>query len=431
MLTPCLLGAGFQLVERSAAGLGRAFSGEASIADDASVVASNPAAMVLLGGEWNFSTGVSFINPSADATLRPALTGGNAGPALEDNDIADSAWVPYLYGTKRINDRLAIGVGVFSAFGLRTNYDTSTAALVGTDYSEITTVNFNPSLAFRLNDQLTIGAGFNAVYGEGEITSGLPGGGGAGLFGLEGDDVAFGFNIGILYEITDRTRIGLHYRSSVDLELEGSATIRPGFNDLILGGINQQRVALGAPPLPNGIVDVDGVYDASLDIELPASVELSIYHEFNDKWAIHGDVLWTQWSSFDNLQPRTGVVDANTAIAIDPLLATTQNWDDTFRYAIGATYQHNEQWTFRTGFAYDESPIDDEFRTLRIPDGDRITLSLGASYAVSDNVKIDAGYSYTFVEDVSLGQNDNGLIDTDSIGEGHIQVFALGVTGSF
>ena len=431
LLTPCLTGAGFQLAERSASGLGRAYSGEASIADDASVVASNPAAMVLLGGDWNFSLGTSYIDPNADATLFPALTGGNNGQATRDDDIADSAFVPYLYATKRINDKLVLGAGVFSSYGLSTNYETSTAALVGTDNSELTTINFNPSIAYRINDKLTLGAGFNVTYADGEVSSRAPGGGGAGLFRLEGDDVAFGYNIGLLYEFSERTRIGLHFRSSIDLELDGSATLSPAFNSAILGQINSGRAAVGAPPLPNGTVDIDGRGDGSLDIELPSTIELSIYHELSDKWAVHGDILWTNWSSFDTLAPRTGVVDANTGVAVDPLLSVPQNWDDTFRYAIGATYQANDCWTFRTGIAYDESPVDDDFRTLRIPDGDRLTLSLGASYAVNDHFTIDAGYSYVFVDDVSLGENEGGIIGTDSSGEGYIQVFALGVSGSF
>ena len=427
LMTPALFGSGFQLAERSASGLGRAFSGEASIADDASVVASNPAAMVLLGGDWNFSLGASYIDPNADATLFPALTGGNGAPATRDDDIADSAFVPYLYATKRINDRLVLGAGIFSSYGLRTNYENSTAALVGTDNSELTTINFNPSIAYRITDKLTLGAGFNVTYADGEVSSLAPGGGGAGLFRLEGDDVALGYNIGILYEFSKRTRIGLHYRSSVDLELDGSATLSPAFNSAILGQINSG----GGPPLPNGFVDIDGTGDGSLDIKLPSTIEFSIYHELSDKWAVHGDILWTNWSSFDTLAPTTGVVDANTGIAVDPLLSVPQNWDDTFRYAIGATYQANDSWTFRTGIAYEESPVDDDFRTLRIPDGDRIRLSLGASYAVNDHFTIDAGYSYVFVEDVSLGENDGGTIGTDSSGEGYIQVFALGVSGSF
>lgn len=407
LFIPATFGAGFQLAERSAAGLGRAFSGEASVADDASVLSSNPAAMILLGGDWNYSAGMTYIEPGADATLYPTVTGGNARPALRDNDIAESAFVPYLYATKRLNEDLVIGAGMFTSYGLRTNYSENVASQVGTNYSEVTTVNFNPSIGYRINDVVSIGAGFNILYAEGEITSSEVTLAGAPSFGLEGDDWSFGWNLGVLFELSEKTRVGIHYRSALNLELEGTAT----------GSI------IGLAGLASS--------DASLDVELPATAEISISHDLNSQWTLHGDVFWTQWSAFERLEPTvsTGIPAANAMI--NPVLATEQDWSDTFRYSIGTTYRHDETWTFRGGIAYDESPIDDSKRTLRIPDGDRIWLSLGASYVVNEHLTIDAGYSYIFVDEVSLGQNDNGLIDTDSIGEGNIQVFSLGVSGSF
>lgn len=407
--TPLLLAAGFQLAERSASGLGRAFSGEAAIADDASVIASNPAALIMLGGEWNFSVGASYIDPNADATLFPAITGGNAGPATRDSDIAESAWVPYLYASKLLTDNLAVGFGAFSAYGLRTNYDESTADLVGTNFSSVDTFNFNPSISYRINEFVSIGAGFNVVYAEGEITANsvpLPAafGGLTPSFSLQGDDVAFGYNLGVLFNLSEDTRLGLSYRSKIDLELEGDVT------GSIVGG---------------------GSFPGDLAIELPATVELSLYHQLNNRWAVHGDIFWTQWSAFNTLDPQVNTGNASVDGQVNAGLSTPQNWNDAFRYSIGATYQPNETWTFRTGLAYDESPVDDDFRALRIPDGDRFWLSLGASYALNEHLKIDAGYAFVFVDEVSLGENDRGLIGTNSIGEGNIQVFSLGLSGTF
>lgn len=397
LLIPFASGAGFQLSERSGSGLGRAFSGEAAIAEDASVLSSNPAALILLGGEWNYSVGVSYINPGADATLFPAVTGGNGGPALRDDDIAEDAFVPYLYLTKRITEDLTVGFGAFSTFGLRTNYSESVADQIGTNFSEVSTFTLNPSIGYRINDYLSVGVGFNALYAEGELTSNAVPGTPFPFFALEGDDWAFGYNIGILIEPTATTRIGLNYRSKFDIDLEGSS--RSTFS--------------GGAEVP-----------ADLSVELPATLQVSIAQDLSPEWTIHGDVLWTQWSSFDRLEPNT-----NSPLT-DPFLAVDQEWNDTFRYSVGATYRPNSTWTLRTGVAYDESPVDDDFRTLRIPDGDRIWLSVGASYALNENLSIDAGYSFIFIEDVSLGENDP-TIDTDSLGEGTIQIFSLGISGSF
>ena len=412
LLTPYALGAGFQINERSATGLGRAFSGEAAIADEASVLASNPAGTILLGGDWNYSLGATYINPGADATLFPAVTGGNAGAPTLDDDIAEDAVVPYLYLTKRIQDDFAVGLGIFSTYGLRTNYSNEVANLVGTNFSEITSFNINPSFSYRINEFMSIGGGFNALYGEGEITSNAVPLAGAPSFGLEGDDWGFGYNLGVLFELSSTTRIGLSYRSQVELELEGSAT------GSIVGG---------------------ATVGSDLEIDLPAIAEFSIYHELSDQWAIHGDILWTQWSDFESLDPRVSTGIPAQDAAINAGLSTPQNWNDTLRFAIGATYQHCSNWTFRGGLSYDESPIDDEFRTLRIPDGDRFSFNVGASYKVNEAVSIDAGYSFTLVDDVNLGQPnnsptgfaDNGLIGSNSIGEGNIHYLSLGLSGSF
>ncbi|MDQ8189498.1 OmpP1/FadL family transporter [Roseibacillus persicicus] len=401
---PNLLGAGFQLAERSASGLGRAFSGEASIADDASVVSSNPAAMLMLGGDWNFSVGGGYINPGADATLYPAVTGGNAGPVLKDDDIAESAFVPYLYLTKRMSEDIAVGLGVYSNYGLRTNYSDSVADLVGTNYSDITTINFSPSIAYRINEMISIGAGLDVVYAEGELTANAVAGTPAPSFKLKGDDLAFGYNLGILLNLSESTRVGINYRSKVELALDGSASGSP----------------FGGASVPG-----------ELDVDLPASAEVSIFHQLNDKWAVHGDILWTQWSSFDTLEPMVSTGNPALDAGVNAGLRTVENWDDTFRYSLGATYQANSQLTLRGGVAYDFSPVDDEYRTLRIPDGNRLWLSIGGSYALNENLKVDAGYSLIFVDKVKLGENDNGLIGTNSRGEGNIHLFALGLSGSF
>ena len=178
-------------------------------------------------------------------------------------------------------------------------------------------------------------------------------------------------------------------------------------------------------------MDVDGNFGAELEVELPATIDLSISHDLNSQLTLHGSIVWTEWSTFESLNPNTGVFDAITGAPVDTFLATQQDWEDTFRYAVGATYRHDDRWTFRTGVAYDETPISDSNRTLRIPDGDRLSLSLGASYLVNNYLSLDFGYSYTFVDTISLGENDNGLIGTDSRGEGDIQEFSIGVSGSF
>ncbi|MCP5535963.1 MAG: outer membrane protein transport protein [Akkermansiaceae bacterium] len=385
-----LLGAGFQLAERSVSGLGRAFSGEAAIADDASVIASNAAGMILLD-DGALSVGLQYIKPDVDVQgVHPNPLVGN----ISDTDIAEDALVPYFYYSRKINDNLSAGFGMYSSFGLATEYSRAFSSVVGSETSEITTVTLNPSLAYRLNDQWTIGAGIDVLYAEGRLTNYL---GGNKFFDLEGDDWSIGWNFGVLFEVSDRTRIGLQYRSSIDLQIEGTAE-----------GI---------------LVGSTGAYkrDASLSIELPDVAELSIYHELNDKWAIHSDVTWTGWSKFKTLAPKVHA-------GIDPLLAVQENWEDSYRYAIGATYKHSEKVTFRCGLAYDETPVSDASRTLRIPDGDRIWASIGATIKLNDCYNLDLAYTHLFADDTRIGPNEPAFTGTAG---GDVDLVGIGISGTF
>lgn len=384
-----LYAAGFQIAERSTIGLGRAFSGEASIADDASIIASNPAGMVLLEDNA-YSIGLNYINPEIDVEG----TGVGSFPA-NDDDVALSAALPYIYYAKKVNPNLSVGFGTFVGYGLKTGYSKAFAARASVYESELSSINLNPSLAYRINDQLSVGAGFSLTYAEGKISSLTPGSG-APLFKLEGDDLAFSYNIGVLYELSESTRIGLSYRSSVDLSVEGTAEL---------------GAALGGPVTT----------PATLDIELPNIIELSVYHELNDQWAIHADVMHTGWSSFKKLSPKTGT-------AADAALETNENWSNSTRYAIGATYKACEKWTFRAGVAYDESPVSDEYRTLRIPDEDRIWVSLGASYKMSERYTVDVGYTHIFADEAQINANEHYFNGKAS---GGVNIFGIGLHGNF
>jgi len=166
-----------------------------------------------------------------------------------------------------------------------------------------------------------------------------------------------------------------------------------------------------------------------LEVELPDVAELSVYHEINDQWAIHGDITWTGWSSFQQLAPITGT-------AADGALLVTENWNDTFRYAIGTTYKHSDRLTFRAGLAYDESPVSSvSDRTLRIPDGDRIWVSIGATVKLTENYNLDLGYTHIFADETNVdfaapaGSGNEGQFRGKAGGD--VDLFGIGISGSF
>ncbi|MDA7880690.1 outer membrane protein transport protein [Akkermansiaceae bacterium] len=394
IITCPLLAAGYQLSERSASGLGRAFSGESAIGDDASILGSNPAGMSLLD-DHSFAFGSTLILPSVDTSgITPF------GP-VEDRDVIADALVPYLFYSQKINDRLSVGFGSYTTYGLESEYSQPFANSAVVEFSTLRSVNLNPAFSYRLSPQWTIGAGFNALFADGEITSRRPGVG-TQLFQLAGDDWGYGYNLGLLYEHAAGTRIGIHFRSAVELSLEGEAEISAGFGAF--------------PP---------GSYDAGLEIELPDSLEISAYHELNERWAIHADVLWTNWSKFEEFNPKVNPL-------IDDFYATKENWHNTLRISVGTTYQYNDALTLRAGLAYDESPVDTRYRTLRIPDADRFWASFGVSYKLSESYQLDFGYTHLFSSSVDINRKPNGNEDTfQGAVNGDADLLSLGVSGRF
>ena len=350
--TTTVIGAGFQLQERSIRGMGRALSGEAAICDDASAIASNPACMVLLNDN-SFSFGLIYITPDSD------VSGQVPTGQVKDNNVVPDVFVPNFYGSKKLSEKIVFGMGVFSLYGLKTNYSNTFANSAISNLSWLETINFNPSIAYRINKQLSVGAGFNALYvKKGRITGNMtpftPNN-----FSFKGNDWGFGYNVGILYEFNNDTRFGLHYRSKVDLTISGT------YSGAFSGG------------LPTG---------AKIPIELPATLEFSALHKFDDQWSLHGDFFWTDWSAFKTLATKSPTEINNTA-----------NWKDTVRLSIGTTYKYNDKLIIRGGFAYDESPIRSaKFRTLRVADDDRYWLSIGTSYQIYKTYHIDLAYTHFF-----------------------------------
>ena len=393
------LGAGFQLQEHSSAGLGRAFAGEAAIAENASAMATNTASLILLEGT-QFSSGFSYVDPSVDFSGRSTPKVGPAS-ATSDRDIGPSAIIPNAYLSHKLSDYLAIGIALNSRFGLSTNYSDSFLGSSFANQSEITTFYISPKVAYKVNDKWSIGAGFDIVYADGLLTNSFPtstpGLGGRDIARIEGDDWSYGFNLGTFYQVNEKTRLGLSFHSEVDLKIRGDITSQ-------------------TPGLP-------ATSPAELDTTLPASIEFSAYHEIDSQWAIHSSVTWTGWSTFDQL-----VVSSNTP-GFPPI--AQQNWKDAHKVALGTTYKYNEKWTFRAGTAFDESPVRSaEFRSLRIPDSDRFWISAGATYVINEQYSVDFGYSYIFGKTVQVSEsNDLGNISGNS--SASVNIIGLSFNGKF
>lgn len=373
--------AAFQLNEHSASGLGRAYAGEAAIADNASVLSRNPAAMTTFD-KMAVSVSGTYIKPDVDVNGSVGTPFG-AIPASESG-IAPAAFVPAAYFIQPLNDQWAWGIGLFSNYGLSTEYSKTFPAGAGAGDTELMTLNINPNIAYRINEHFSVGAGINAVYGAAELNryAGLlgpltpPSQGGplatdTRLAHLKGDTWGFGWNVGTLYEVNENNRFALTYRSQVDMSFDGDF---------------------------QGLTSGNRVVDGNLKLDLPAQAEFAGYHRLNQQFAVHYSVNWTDWSAFQELKATSNQCAGGVCLQKD------EKFKDSTRYSIGGTWYINPAWEARIGFAYDNSPIEPEYRSLSIPDSDRVWYSAGATYHINTDMSVDFGMAYLDGKEVDVNE---------------------------
>ena len=427
LIAPGVMASGFALLEQSASQMGNAFAGGSAIANDASTIYFNPAGMTrlprqLVGGLHVIQTQAEFSGSANDPLGNPVTTGGDGG------DAGGVGLVPNLYFTLPINSSIVLGLGINAPFGLSTEYDDDWVGRYQAIESEVTAININPSIAFKATNTLSVGFGVNYQYMDAKLTQNIdqgslciptlmappPAGLGLGAAAaaaacaagagtgipltpqgndafakVEGDDWAGGYNVGLLYEPSADTRVGLAYRSKIKQQLKGDGRFR---NAHPLFTSNQVFVNT----------------DVLAAVDLPKTISLSVYHNLNAKWSVMADATRTGWSSFEELRIEYDSFQPDTVVEED--------WNDSMRYAVGVDYRYNNQWTFRGGLAFDESPIpDDEHRTARIPGEDRTWVAVGFGYQMTQSLGLDVGYSHLFVEDpeVKSGTLTSGTIEGD------------------
>ncbi|MBV4496805.1 outer membrane protein transport protein [Pseudomonas sp. SWRI12] len=404
-----LFASGFALNEQSISGMGTGFAGRSSSADDASTVFGNPAGMSRLKRQ-QVTGGFAAIDASTDIDdASGTQSGTNKG------DMVPLTGVPMGYYVKPIDDQWAFGLGVYAPFGLITDYENGFQGRSFGSKSEVKVVTFQPTVSYAFNDKVSIGFGptINRISGSLESQLGVPGLPEAGVE-IKGDDIGYGYNIGVLVQATDTTRVGLTYHSKVKYKLEGHTEVSPG---------------AGTPPP----LLTDGRYDASLDITTPESVDFSVTQQINDAWTVYAGSTWTRWSRLKEITVENEGTSTGGGL-LNPALGTIteeQNWHDTWAYAIGTSYQLNKQWVLRTGLTFDQAPTNNTDRSPRIPTGDRTIFSLGAGWSPTEDLTIDVAYSYLKEEKVNvsgsnaLGQSYSAKYENSANG------FGVGATYRF
>ena len=417
-------GSAFALQEQNASGLGHAYAGGAAAAEDVSTIWFNPAGLVRLSTA-QVVLAANLICPSAkfsdNGNSKPAAfqtLGGNGG------DAGGCQAVPNLYLGVPFTDKWSFGLGVNVPYGLKTEYDSNWLGRFQAVKSEIKTINVNPALSYEPTKNLTIGAGINwqkidatltnqvnwaALYAQGIgglVANGtIPATAAPTLIGaaagieagahIDGNDNAWGWNVGVLWQATPATRIGAAYRSAIKYTVNGSVNFStPAVSQL--GPLPPSLAPVGA--LVAGGVNaalVNG--NVTLQLKVPETANLSIFSTLDDKWDVMADLQYTGWSSVQQLQivRSTGVV----------LSTLPENFRNTWRGSIGANYRYDNNWTLRGGLAYDQSPVNSTDRSPRLPDNNRTWLAFGAQYKFNPNWALDLAYSYIWVQTPDINQN--------------------------
>ncbi len=446
LATAMLLAAGganaaaFQLAEVSTSGLGRAYAGEAAIADNASVVATNPALMSLFKTA-QFSTGGVYVdsrinmNGNVAATVTGTSVNTTKDGSASARNVIPGAFVPNLYFVAPVNDKFALGAGMNVNFGLKSKYDDSYDAGVFGGKTDLSAINLNLSGAYRVTEGLSLGLGVNAVYAKAQVernagiivdtakvaqtafSVGTAEQKEAGEYltstGKSKDKSVvslqdraawgFGWNAGVMYQFNEANRIGLAYHSKVDID----------FTDRT------------ATSLEAGVIKAGKKGD--LTLTLPDYLELSGFHQLTDKFAVHYSYKYTHWSRLTKLYASY----ENGKKAFDKELQYSNN----SRVALGASYNLDEKLTLRAGIAYDQAASRHQ-RSAAIPDTNRTWYSLGATYKFTPNLSVDLGYAYLKGKKVHFKEVQKvagGFIITTAnyTSQAHANLYGLNLNYSF
>ncbi|EGR0377827.1 outer membrane protein transport protein [Vibrio cholerae] len=372
--------AGFQLAEYSATGLGRAYAGEAAMADNASAQWRNPAMLTYLEGT-QVSAGAIYVNPNVD--VEGTVTHQQLGKThASSNDFAHDAVIPNFYLSHQLNEQVALGFALGTNYGMETDLGTEFAASHFGNQASVISKEANLNIAYQILPQLSIGGGVRYVMGEGHFGATAPAKNlirhpvtnnvmtlpkGTTLKYMEGEDNSWGWQVGSAWQINQDHRVGFAYKSEVVMDFEGHA----------------EGVSYGS------------YKPGMMSVTLPATAELASFHQLNDQWAIHASINWTDWSSFKEL---TAVFPEKSD------LIKSENWEDNYRFALGTTYQYDAKLALRAGVAYDTSAVDDKNRTATIPETDRTWVSVGSSYVATPQLTLDAGFTYIFAKDATINE---------------------------
>lgn len=393
-------GSGFALSGKSVSSLGQAFSGTAVVAEDATVVYTNPAAMRSLTGE-HLSAILHFIPADVQFDNEGSTTSGNNHEQIDKIHL-----IPNFYYVNTLNDELSFGLGIYSPFGLGLEYDDDWVGRYHTTNSELRTINISPAIAFSPSDKLNLGFGVDFQYAKAELSKAVDFGTICAVYEsrglvasgtcadpavdlqpqqddggntLTGSNWAVGYSLGLTYDYSKATRFGLSLHSATRHNVSGTSEFD------------------GVPAIFAGTFHDS---DASLSLMLPENLSIGMRHRLSPRMEVLADYTWMRWSRYDEL-----VVKFTNGLTP---VAEEHNWRDAPRYSLGMNYRWQDGWLMRAGISYDQTPIPDaEHRSPKVPDADKLSLGLGSKVELTDRLNLDMGILYTLKSNADINNTDN------------------------
>ncbi|MFC7369750.1 MULTISPECIES: OmpP1/FadL family transporter [Vreelandella] len=384
---------GYQINEQSVSGQGYGHAGRSSNVNDATIVYGNPAGMSFLdraqitaGGTYlNVNSSISNVQASQSSPAIAQATGGATDTlpvsGSNDGDMVPGTLIPFAFYAHPVNEQLAFGFGVYAPFGSKTEYEDGFQGRNQGNYTEVRVLTAQPTVSYRFNEQWGVGVGLTYNRVDGELRRQVPVATPAGLSEVdsrvEGDDEAWGYNLGVMYRPLPGTTLGLTYRSKVDFNLEGSFTASsPVLDQLGIGTVTDT---------------------AALDLTTPETVNFSVTQQMSDNLKLMFGASWARWSRFDQILV--------TGTERGEITNEQQNYSNAWAFSSGGEYQLTPALALRAGVTLDFTPTQDATRSVRIPSDDRRIFSIGAGWSPTPDLTLDVAYSYLTERSTQVDQS--------------------------
>ena len=374
--------AGYGVHENSASYLATAFAGRASNPQDASIIANNPAGASFVEGRQISAGGAVILKGGEFEGRHEVERAGNKIDVIaagKTKDFQATTPVPFGHIVIPYNDKLSFGLAGYAPYGIELDYDKSWPGRVFGNKTSVKVINLQGGVSYKLQDNFSIGFGLIGSYVLGELTQDIyvrvlppseyPSG------KVEGDATTASWNVGALWKVTDKTSIGVAYHDKLDFTLKGTNKVESSL--------------------------LNGKEDATLKITMPERFAMSLTQKLDEQWTLMAEATWTRWSRFETFHVEAGDLSSYVPMG----------WKDVWAFSVGGSYQLTEQWLLRAGYMLDQSPVQDDTRTVRSPDSDRNWYTFGANWKPNKTLSVDVSYAYVSLKDSTIAEKKHELIN--------------------